>query len=79
MNIYLLFLLVKLEIITVTMDSELKQKQLYFIHDQLKDLHSKLDHEVQSTIPLENLMTIGNLNCLLLLIILILILIIFPS
>lgn len=41
------------------MDSEAKQKQLYFLHEQLKELHAKLDYEVQTRIPLEDLMTIG--------------------
>lgn len=47
------------------MDSENFQKKLYFVNEQLKDLHSKLSsYEIQSRIPLENLSMMGKLNFL---------------
>lgn len=44
----------------IEMDSENFQKKLYFVNEQLKDLHSKLSsYEIQSRIPLENLSMMG--------------------
>lgn len=41
------------------MDSENFQKKLYFVNEQLNELHSKLTYDIQSRIPLENLSMMG--------------------
>lgn len=33
-----------------------RQKKLYFLNENLREMHSKLDYEIQARIPLENLM-----------------------
>lgn len=40
-------------------DGEKIQKKLYFMVERLKEFHSKLEHDIQSKIPLENLITMG--------------------
>lgn len=41
------------------MDDRLQQKKLYFMNETLRELHGELDFEIQSKIPLENLLQIG--------------------
>ena len=41
------------------MESSEKQKMLYRITETLKDFHSKVSHEIQVRIPLEDLSLIG--------------------
>lgn len=44
------------------LDSESIQKKLYFINQNLVEQHSKLNHDIQVRIPLENLSLMGELN-----------------
>lgn len=41
------------------LERETFQKQLYFMTEQLKELHAKLDYDIQSRIPLEDLVETG--------------------
>lgn len=41
---------------------EKQQKKIYFVNEQLKELHSKLSYDIQSRIPLENLALLGKLR-----------------
>lgn len=41
------------------LDSELIQKKLYFVNQNLVSQHSKLSFDVQARIPLENLSLMG--------------------
>lgn len=43
------------------MNNLTRQKKLYFLNENLREMHSKLDYEIQSRIPLENLMQMGKL------------------
>lgn len=40
----------------------LQQKKLYVMNEHLRQLHSELDFDIQSKIPLESLVEIGKLN-----------------
>lgn len=42
-------------------NGERQQRKIYFVNEQLKELHSKLTFDVQLRIPLENLTLLGNL------------------
>ena len=41
--------------------SETIQKKLYFVNQNLVEQHSKLNHDIQTRIPLENLSLMGEL------------------
>jgi hypothetical protein len=40
----------------------IQQKKLYLMNEYLRELHSELDFDIQSKIPLESLVEIGKIK-----------------